>query len=52
MKFILLAIGAVQCAISCNEQFEIVKPYLKSTATKKYNPLKMGNKIINSIIKG
>ena len=32
------------------EQFEIVKPYLKSSATKKYNPLKMGNKIFNSIV--
>lgn len=32
------------------EQFEIVKPYLKHSATKKYNPLKMGNKIINSIV--
>ena len=32
------------------EQFEIVKPYLKSSATKKYNPLKMGKKIINSLV--
>lgn len=32
------------------EQFEIVKPYLKSSSTKKYNPIKMGKKIINSIV--
>jgi ubiquinone biosynthesis protein len=32
------------------EQFEIAKPYLKSSATKKYNPIKMGKKIVNSIL--
>lgn len=32
------------------EQFEIVKPYLKSSATRKYNPFKMGKKVINSIV--
>lgn len=32
------------------EQFEIVKPYLKTSATKKYNPIKMGKKVANSII--
>lgn len=31
-------------------QLEIVKPYLKNSVTKKYNPLKMGEKIINSIV--
>lgn len=32
------------------EQFEIVKPYLKDSATKKYNPLIIGKKIVNSIV--
>lgn len=32
------------------EQFEIVKPYLKDSATKKYNPLTIGKKIVNSIV--
>lgn len=31
-------------------QLEIVKPYLKNSVSKKYNPLKMGEKIINSIV--
>ncbi|WP_223550376.1 AarF/ABC1/UbiB kinase family protein [Aestuariivivens sp. NBU2969] len=32
------------------EQFEIVRPYLKSSATKTYNPILMGKKIVNSIV--
>ncbi len=32
------------------EQFEIVKPYLKDSATKKYSPLIIGKKIVNSIV--
>ena len=32
------------------EQFEIVKPYLKKSSTQKYNPLKMGKKVANSIV--
>ena len=32
------------------EQFEIVKPYLKRSATRKYNPVLMGKKVANSII--
>lgn len=31
------------------EQFEIVKPYLSKAVTKKFDPLKMGEKAINSI---
>ena len=32
------------------EVFEIVKPYLKKSATQKYNPLMMGKKVVNSIV--
>jgi ubiquinone biosynthesis protein len=32
------------------EQFEIVRPYLRKSATQKYNPLVMGKKVINSIV--
>ena len=32
------------------EQFEIVKPYLRSSVAKKYNPIKMSKKIANSIV--
>jgi len=32
------------------EQFEIVKPFLKSSVAKKFNPLKMGKKVANSIL--
>jgi ubiquinone biosynthesis protein len=32
------------------EQLEIVKPYLRASVTKKYNPLKMGRKVVNSIV--
>lgn len=32
------------------EQFEIVKPYLVSSTTKKFNPIKIGKKVANSII--
>ncbi|GAA4296238.1 ABC1 kinase family protein [Aestuariibaculum suncheonense] len=32
------------------EQFEIVKPYLKASATKKYNPIKMGKKVLNAVV--
>jgi len=32
------------------EQFEIVKPYLKTSIARKYNPLKMGKKVVNSIV--
>ncbi|PWK20705.1 ABC1 kinase family protein [Xanthomarina spongicola] len=32
------------------KQFEIVKPYLRTSVTKKYNPLNMGKKVVNSIV--
>jgi len=32
------------------EQFEIVKPYLKTNVAKKYNLIKMGTKVANSIV--
>ena len=32
------------------EQFEIAKPYLRTTLTKKYNPIKMGKKVVNSFV--
>ncbi len=32
------------------EQFEIVKPYLRKSAAKKFNPIIMGNKVLNSIV--
>lgn len=32
------------------EQFEIVKPYLRSNAARKYSPIKMGKKVANSIV--
>ena len=32
------------------EQFEIAKPYLIKSVTKKYNPLKIGKKVANSIV--
>ena len=32
------------------EQFEIVRPYLKKSATKKFNPIIIGKKVINSIV--
>ena len=32
------------------EQFEIAKPYLRTSVTKKYNPIKMGKKVANSIV--
>jgi ubiquinone biosynthesis protein len=31
------------------EQFEIVKPYLRKSVAEKFNPLKMGKKVANSI---
>lgn len=32
------------------EQFEIVKPFLRKSATKKYNPISMGIKVANSLV--
>lgn len=32
------------------EQFEIVRPYLMKSAAKRYNPVAMGKKVINSIV--
>ncbi len=32
------------------DQFEIVKPYLIKSTTKKINPIKIGKKVVNSII--
>ncbi|WP_242093528.1 ABC1 kinase family protein [Aestuariivivens sediminicola] len=32
------------------EQFEIVKPYLRYSVTRRYNPLQMGVKIVNSFV--
>ncbi|WP_445955692.1 ABC1 kinase family protein [Yeosuana sp.] len=31
------------------EQFEIVRPYLRKSATKKFNPVTIGKKVVNSI---
>lgn len=32
------------------DQFEIVRPYLRKSATKKYNPIDMGLKVVNSFV--
>ncbi|WP_299336396.1 AarF/UbiB family protein [uncultured Psychroserpens sp.] len=32
------------------EQFEIVKPYLRKSATQKYNPMVIGKKVANSVV--
>ena len=32
------------------EQFEIVKPYLRTSVSKRYSPIKMGKKVVNSIV--
>jgi len=32
------------------DQFEIVKPYLRKSATRKYNPIDMGLKVVNSFV--
>ncbi|HEY5687643.1 MAG TPA: AarF/ABC1/UbiB kinase family protein [Yeosuana sp.] len=32
------------------EQFEIVKPYLKKSASQKYNPIIIGKKVVNSLL--
>ncbi|MCA0154246.1 ABC1 kinase family protein [Winogradskyella vincentii] len=32
------------------EQFDIVKPYLRKSATQNYNPILMGKKVANSVI--
>ncbi|WP_347925613.1 AarF/UbiB family protein [Pontimicrobium sp. SW4] len=32
------------------EQFEIVKPYLRTSVARKYSPVKMGKKVVNSIL--
>ncbi|GGK18267.1 ubiquinone biosynthesis protein UbiB [Yeosuana aromativorans] len=32
------------------EVFEIVKPYLRHSATQKYNPVTIGKKVVNSVI--
>lgn len=32
------------------EQFEIVKPFLRKSASKKYNPITMGIKVANSLV--
>ena len=32
------------------EQFEIVKPYLRKSATQRYNPIKVGAKVLNSVV--
>ena len=32
------------------EQFEIVKPYLKKSASQKYNPIIIGTKVVNSLL--
>jgi ubiquinone biosynthesis protein len=32
------------------EQFEIAKPYLRSSVTQKYSPIKIGKKVVNSIL--
>jgi ubiquinone biosynthesis protein len=32
------------------EQFDIVKPYLRKSATQKYNPVLLGKKVVNSVV--
>lgn len=32
------------------EQFEIVKPYLRKSAAIKYNPVRIGKKVVNSVV--
>ena len=32
------------------DQFEIVKPYLRKSITKKYNPIVIGKKVVNSMV--
>ncbi|WP_435412708.1 ABC1 kinase family protein [Psychroserpens mesophilus] len=32
------------------EQFDIAKPYLRKSATKKYNPILIGKKVANSVV--
>jgi len=32
------------------EQFDIVKPYLRKSATQKYNPVVLGKKVVNSVV--
>ena len=32
------------------EQFEIVKPYLRTSVAKKFSPIKMGKKVVNSVL--
>lgn len=32
------------------DQFEIVRPYLRKSATRKYNPVDMGIKVVNSLV--
>jgi len=42
--------GVIENLDSDLEVFEIVKPYLKKSATQKYNPFMMGKKVVNSIV--
>ena len=42
--------GVISNLDSKLEQFEIIKPYLTTSITKKYNPIKMGKKVANSIV--
>jgi ubiquinone biosynthesis protein len=42
--------GVISKLDSKLEQFEIIKPYLTTSVTKKYNPIKMGKKVANSIV--
>jgi ubiquinone biosynthesis protein len=42
--------GVISNLDSKLEQFEIIKPYLTTSVTKKYNPIKMGKKVANSIV--
>lgn len=47
----LVTVEGVISKLDANlEQFEIAKPYLRATVTKKYNPIKIGKKVVNSIV--
>ncbi|WNH12627.1 ABC1 kinase family protein [Thalassobellus suaedae] len=47
----LVTIEGVISKLDANlEQFEIAKPYLKASVTKKYNPIKIGKKVVNAIV--
>lgn len=42
--------GVIEKLDSKLEVFEIVKPYLRNSASQNYNPVTMGKKVVNSIV--